>query len=198
VPTSITYGNTGTASASGGSGTGAVSFSAGALTGCSVDATTGVISVINVTKPCAITATKAGNDNYKSASDGPKSVTLNGYTFSGFLSPLNPDPTVVNTGNAGRTYPIKWWLKDASGNYVTTAVSATTINVAKVACSNLSGDPTDTIDYAADQGGTSLRYDSTANQYVYNWASPSTKNTCYRMTVTTPDGQLHAALFQMK
>src|SRR5204863_2135067 len=38
VPTSITYGNTGTASASGGSGTGAVSFSAGALTGCSVDA----------------------------------------------------------------------------------------------------------------------------------------------------------------
>jgi hypothetical protein len=120
------------------------------------------------------------------------------FRWSGFLPPLNGDPTVVNVGNAGRTYPIKWQLTDANGSYVTDAVNGTTISVAKVACTNLSGDATDTIDYASATGGTSLRYDSTANQYVYNWATPSTTNTCYRMTVTTPDTQQHIAPFQMK
>src|SRR5204863_450709 len=39
-PSSVTYGSTGTATASGGSGTGAYSFSHGASTGCSVAGTT--------------------------------------------------------------------------------------------------------------------------------------------------------------
>jgi hypothetical protein len=117
--------------------------------------------------------------------------------FSGFLSPLASDPTVWNAGNAGRTYPIKWQLNDANGAYITTAVPGTIISVSHVMCPNGSA-VTDLIDYAADTGGTTLRYDSTANQYVYNWASPSAKNSCYQMTVTTPDGQAHIALFSLK
>jgi hypothetical protein len=78
VPASITYGSTGTATTSGGSGTGAVSFSAGASTGCSINATTGVITVISVSGTCDITASKAGSLNYAGpVSDGPKAVTLN-------------------------------------------------------------------------------------------------------------------------
>jgi hypothetical protein len=115
--------------------------------------------------------------------------------FSGFLPPLNSDSSVVNVGNAGRTYPIKWQLTDANGNYVTDAVPNTTIAVAKIGC--MTGLPTDTIDYTASAGGTALRYDSTANQYVYNWATPSAKSACYKMTVTTPDGLPHVALFQL-
>ncbi len=134
----------------------------------------------------------AGNSNSASAS---YSV---GAAFSGFLSPLNGTSTVVNVGNAGRAYPIKYQLTDANGAYITNAVTGTTINVVKVACSNLNGDATDAIDYTAATGGTALRYDSTANQYIYNWATPSQKGACYRMTVTPPDGQLHIALFQMK
>ena len=143
-----------------------------------------------------IRACYQGTDNY-----GASGASINYdvvYTFIGFLSPLNSDPSVVNAGNAGRTYPIKWQLKDGSGNYITTAVASTTINVAKVACTNLAGDPADAIDYAADTGGTTLRYDSTANQYIYNWATPSTKSTCYRLTVKTPDAKEHIALFQLK
>jgi hypothetical protein len=105
---------------------------------------------------------------------------------------------VLNMGNSGRTYPIKWQLTDANGNYVTNAVSDTTIYVAKIACTNLTGDATDTIDYASSTGGTSLRYDSTPNQYVYNWATPSTKNSCYRLTVTLPSTQTMIAIFQLK
>ena len=146
--------------------------------------------------PHTIRACYQGTANY-APSSGSLAYAVS-YSFGGFLSPLNTDPSVVNMGNAGRTYPIKWQLKDSSGNYITTAVTGTTISVAKLTCSTLSTDLTDPMDYAADTGGSTLRYDSTNNQYVYNWATPSTKNACYRMTVTTPDSQPHFALFQLK
>jgi hypothetical protein len=77
VPASITYGTTGTATTSGGSGAGAVTFSAGGTGGCSVNTSAGEISVVNASHTCDITASKAGDDNYLGpVSDGPKSVTL--------------------------------------------------------------------------------------------------------------------------
>src|SRR5207253_547577 len=83
VPTSITYGSTGSATVSGGSGTGGVSFSNGASTGCSVNAGTGVISVGNASGNCSISASKAGDNNYNGpVSAGPKTVTLNKATLT--------------------------------------------------------------------------------------------------------------------
>ena len=43
----------------GGSGTGALTFSQGASTGCTIDASTGVISVSNASGTCSISASKA-------------------------------------------------------------------------------------------------------------------------------------------
>ncbi len=120
------------------------------------------------------------------------------YAFVGFLSPLNSDPSIKNIGNSGRTYPIKWQLKDAAGNYITDGVALTTISVAKVACDNISGDASDAIDYAADTGGTSLRYDSHGEPARLQLVDAEHENSCYRMTVTTPDGKPHVALFQLK
>jgi hypothetical protein len=73
-PTSVTYGSTGTATASGGSGTGALSFSAGSSTGCSVTGTT--VSVLNASLPCSLTATKAADSNYSATSSAPFTVSL--------------------------------------------------------------------------------------------------------------------------
>jgi hypothetical protein len=120
------------------------------------------------------------------------------YKFIGFLSPLNSDSSIVNVGNSGRVYPVKWQLQDQNNNYVTNAASGTIIRVDKISCTDLSGAPTDAIDYSASAGDTTVRYDSTANQYIYNWATPGTKNSCYRLTVTTPDGTAHTALFNLK
>jgi hypothetical protein len=63
APSSITYGTPGTATSTGGSGTGAVTFNAGSSTGCSVAGTT--VSVILTSGTCSLTATKAGDNNYQ-------------------------------------------------------------------------------------------------------------------------------------
>ena len=76
TPASIVYGNTGTATATGGTTNGAVTFSAGSSTGCSIDATTGVITVTNASGTCLISAEKAGNDDYLPVTAGPNTVTL--------------------------------------------------------------------------------------------------------------------------
>ena len=76
APTNVTYGNTGTAAASGGSGTGAYTFNAGASTGCLLSGPT--VSVNNASGTCALTAVKAGDNNYNaSAVSAPLTLTLN-------------------------------------------------------------------------------------------------------------------------
>ncbi len=74
APGSLTYGTTTALTSSGGSGTGAVSYSAGSSTGCSVSGST--LSVTNASATCMATATKAGDSNYNEASSLPATVTL--------------------------------------------------------------------------------------------------------------------------
>jgi hypothetical protein len=104
VPASITYGATGTASTTGGAGTGARTFSAGTSTGCSVDASSGVISVTNASNTCSISASKAGDDNYDGpVSDGPKPVTLNKATQAALILTVPASITFGATGMATTT-----------------------------------------------------------------------------------------------
>ncbi|HSJ88383.1 MAG TPA: PxKF domain-containing protein, partial [Anaerolineales bacterium] len=51
---------------------------------------------------------------------------------------------------------------------------------------------------ASATGGTALRYDTTAGQFVYNWKTPSTANKCYRVTLTTNDLSTIIAYFKLK
>jgi hypothetical protein len=86
------------------------------------------------------------------------------------------------------------------GAELTSISAVTSIKYNAIDCSALSGDPEDAIETVAT-GGTSLRYDTTAGQFIYNWTTPKGANQvgkCYSLTMTAADSSTMTALFKLK
>jgi hypothetical protein len=130
----------------------------------------------------------AGN----TAATGSFTVTVR-FEFNGFLAPVDNNG-VLNVIKGGSTVPIKWQLPNQSGGFIGDLAVVTRTTAGEVACgSGLSDDLT-----AVATGGTSLRYDSTANQYIYNWQSPKAPGKCYQVTIGFAGGQSYSVKFQLK
>ncbi len=136
---------------------------------------------------------KAGNTATKEIS-----YTVKPYTLNGFYQPIDMNDT-VNTVKNGSTVPVKFELFKG-GTELTSTSAVTSILARPMSCGALSGDPEDPIETLAT-GGTSLRYDATAGQFIYNWTTPkgaSQVGKCYSLTMTAADSSTMTAYFKLK
>jgi hypothetical protein len=171
--------------------------------GCSTyDSTSGVatpaaltLSGGSVNGVGTFTATCAGaQDNAGNSGSASVTYTVAYDGVSGILQPINPDGTSVF--NRGQVVPVKLRLggDEATAGYVTSAW-----RIARVATSCTDGSGIDE-NVGSSTPSTSFRYDSAADQYIYNADFRDVAaNTCWRIWVTLDSGQvLTSALFRVK
>ena len=141
-----------------------------------------------------VKAIAAGSMNSFALNPAPLLAPIASYTFSGFHPPVNDSP-VINIGKAGRTYPVKWQLKDQEGNFVSALSAVKSIGLASVLCGTFNAEPGDAIEFeTADE--TRLRYDTETNQFIYNWKTPREAR-CYKLFITLDTNQVLTAKFNL-
>jgi Chitobiase/beta-hexosaminidase C-terminal domain/Glucodextranase, domain B len=146
------------------------------------------------------TLTATATDNVDNQATKQITYTVKAWTFSGFYQPVdmldsNGNP-IVNTVKGGSTVPIKFELF-AGTTELTDTSNVTTLTQKQISCTSLNTAMTDDIELTAT-GGTVLRYDTTAGQYVYNWQTPKAAGICYQVTVSAKDGSSKTAYFKTK
>jgi hypothetical protein len=131
-------------------------------------------------------------DNVGNLDTATMSYTVLAWTLSGFYQPVDMNG-VLNTVKGGSTVPLKFEV--FAGSTELTDTSIVSAFSKQVAC-GVAGTE-DTIEVLAT-GGTSLRYDWTGGQFVYNWQTPKLPGKCYDVTLTTQDGTSITAKFKLK
>jgi len=143
--------------------------------------------------PGTTTVTCTATDAHGNSVTKTFTVTVS-FGWNGFFQPVDNNG-VFNVIKGGQSVPLKWNVPNGSGGWISSLAIVQSTRQVEVACGGSA--VTDVVE-ATSTGGTSLRYDTTANQYIYNWQSPKTASKCYRVTVTLTDGSKHEALFKTK
>jgi hypothetical protein len=139
----------------------------------------------SVTVTCSGAEDVAGNTNSASATYNVV------YAWNGFFQPIDNNG-VYNQVNAGRTIPAKWSLGGNQGLDILAAGSPSSV---QVTCP--SSAPVDALEETSTATVSGLKYDPSADQYIYNWTTLKTyAGTCRRFTVKLADDTVHSALFK--
>jgi hypothetical protein len=157
---------------------------------CAVSGYSAVVGTHTVT---ATATDEAGNQSSASAT-----YTVLAWTLNGFFQPVDmrtpAAPNVFNTVKGGSTVPLKFEVFAGPTELTDVAVVAS-FSAVKISCST---GTEDLVEELASTGGTSLRYDAVAGQFIQNWQTPRLPGTCYRVTMTTQDGSKLEAFFKLK
>jgi hypothetical protein len=139
------------------------------------------------------TMTATATDNSGRTATATRSYTVKAWTTKGLYQPVDMNG-VYNAVKGGSTVPLKFELLKGTTELTDTA-NVKSLQSTKVTCA--SGATIDDIETVAT-GGTSLRYDSTGGQFIYNWKTPTGAGSCYKVTITANDGSSLSAYFKMK
>ncbi len=112
-----------------------------------------------------------------------------------FLQPINDTAHTVSSTvsifKAGQTIPVKFQLKNAAGQIVQANSLPLWETPVRGNLTTSSANETGPFPTAGDSGST-FRWDSTAQQYIYNWNTSSTQAGYYwRIATKLDDGMVY-------
>jgi hypothetical protein len=136
------------------------------------------------------TVTASVTDRAGNSSSASATYTVRAWTITGFYQPV--DMGIMNNAKGGSTVPLKFEVFAGATELTSTGIVQTFTQ--QIGCSGGGGD--DIEQYAT--GGTSLRYDITSGQFIFNWQTPRSPGACYRVIMTTQDGSTISADFKLK
>jgi hypothetical protein len=137
------------------------------------------------------TLTAKASDLAGNVATRTRSYAVLAWTLRGFYQPIEMNG-VWNSVKGGATVPLKFEV--FAGPTELTDTSIVSLSAARVTCTADDGDPIELL----STGGTSLRYDLVAGQFIFNWQTPRAPGQCYRVTLTTQDSSSISALFKLK
>jgi hypothetical protein len=144
-----------------------------------------------------VLASYAETANYKAAS-ATKTVS-DFYRWDGFLQPINDTAHQVGTSlsvfKGGSTVPVKFQLKKLDGTVVPwNGTSAVPVWQTPLQGSAMTAAPNETVYTDAATSGGVFRWDSTAQQWIYNWSTKGFKTGYWwKVCATFDDGQTQCA-----
>jgi Big-like domain-containing protein/pentapeptide repeat protein len=195
-PTTVTFSVVVVAPGSG-TPTGTVTVSDGAGATCVATLPATSCSLTSITMGShTLTATYSGDSNFAGSNGNSSVAETVTYAFSGFLTPLATagsflTPSFSGTANFGSAIPIKWQLRAGNGTFITSLSSLTSMQAifnstclgAATGQSFLLYSPT-----TGATGNSTFRYDTTNNQFIFNWDSSSLTGVgCYTIVVQLSD-----------
>jgi hypothetical protein len=146
--------------------------------------------------PGTTTVNCSATDAAANTASGSFTVSVK-FQLSGFYQPVDMtlgSTPVWNTVKNGSTVPLKFEIFAGTTELTATSLINQPLRATSVSCV---GNTVDEIELTAT-GGTSLRYDITGGQFIYNWQTPRQVGACYKVTVTTSDGSSIFAYFKLK
>lgn len=116
-----------------------------------------------------------------------------GYLWLGWMPPVIGGGA-LNQANAGSNVPVKWQMKDASGNLINALSAIVAIQTALIPCA---GEGASEFMPASSPGNAGLRYDG--GQFHFNWKTEkSWKGQCRAFMVELNDGTVRVAKFHFR
>lgn len=159
-----------------------------ALSGPGSCTVTGYSATIGTHTLVATAFDQAGNTQVET-----RTYTVKAWTLKGFYQPVDMGG-VWNTVKGGSTVPLKFEIF-AGATELTDVSAVYSITSAQVACT---AGLEETVEEVTATGGTVLRYDPIAGQFIFNWQTLRKPGTCHRVTLTARDGSTLVAFFKLK
>lgn len=139
------------------------------------------------------TVTAAVNDLAGNHAAASATYNVLAWKLTGYYQPVDMNGT-LNVVKNGSTVPLKFEAFAGSEINDVNTLGAK-FSVTPITCAT--GVASDDVELTTT-GGTSLRYDFTAGQFIQNWQTPKAPGSCYRVTTTTADGSQLSAMFKLK